>query len=102
MNKTELIAEVAKNAGVSKKEAGAIVNAFTDTIEKALKRDAKMQISGFGAFTVCERAPRIRKNPKTGEVLHLPRGKAPVFKPSERLKETIQYHGSKEIGRNRK
>ena len=58
MNKTELVAAVAEQAGLSKKDAEAAVKAFTDVVAEALKAGDKIQLVGFGTFEVSERAPR--------------------------------------------
>ena len=56
MNKTELVAAVAEQAGLSKKDAEAAVKAFTDVVAEALKAGDKIQLVGFGTFEVSERA----------------------------------------------
>ena len=58
MNKTELVAAVAEQAGLSKKDAEAAVKAFTDVVAEALKAGDKIQLVGFGTFEVSERAAR--------------------------------------------
>ena len=66
MNKTELIAAAAEKAGVSKKEAEAVVTAAFDAIAASLKEGEKVQLVGFGSFEVKTRAERIGRNPATG------------------------------------
>ena len=63
MNKTELIAAAAEKAGVSKKEAEAVVTAAFDAIAASLKEGEKVQLVGFGSFEVKTRAERIGRNP---------------------------------------
>ena len=63
MNKTELVAAVAEQAGLSKKDAEAAVKAFTDVVAEALKAGDKIQLVGFGTFEVSERAAREGRNP---------------------------------------
>ena len=89
MNKTELIAAVAENAGLTKKDSERVVNAAIDAITSALAGGEKVQISGFGTFEVKDRAPRCGRNPATGEMIPIAATKAPVFKPGQALKETI-------------
>ena len=62
MNKTELVAAVAEQAGLSKKDAEAAVKAFTDVVSDALKKGDKIQLVGFGTFEVSERAAREGRN----------------------------------------
>ena len=71
MNKTELVAAVAEQAGLSRKDAEAAVKAFTDVVADALKNGDKIQLVGFGTFEVSERAAREGRNPKTGESMKL-------------------------------
>ena len=68
MNKTELVAAVAEQAGLSRKDAEAAVKAFTDVVADALKNGDKIQLVGFGTFEVSERAAREGRNPKTGRL----------------------------------
>ncbi|MBQ9614569.1 MAG: HU family DNA-binding protein [Lachnospiraceae bacterium] len=89
MNKTELIAAVAENAGLSKKDAEKAVKAFTDTVTEELKNGGKVQIVGFGTFEVSERAAREGRNPHTGEAMPIAASKAPKFKAGKALKDAI-------------
>ena len=67
MNKTELVAAVAEQAGLSKKDAEAAVKAFTDVVAEALKAGDKIQLVGFGTFEVAERAERTGERAATRE-----------------------------------
>lgn len=89
MNKTELVANVAEKAGLTKKDAEKAVNAFYSTIEAALIEGDKVQLIGFGTFEVKERAPRKGRNPQTGEEIDIPASKNPVFKAGKALKEAV-------------
>ena len=80
MNKTELVAAVAEQAGLSKKDAEAAVKAFTDVVAEALKAGDKIQLVGFGTFEVSERAAREGRNPRTGETMVIEASKTPKFK----------------------
>ena len=90
MNKTELVAALAEKTGVSKKDTDNTINAFTEVIIEALKRDDKVQIPGFGSFEVRERAARTGRNPHTGETIEIAAAKVPAFKPGKALKDAIQ------------
>lgn len=90
MNKTELIAAVAEQAELSKKDAEAAVNAVIEAITDALKKGDKVQLVGFGAFEVRERAKRYGRNPRTKETIEIPASKAPAFKPGKALKDAVQ------------
>ena len=89
MNKTELIAAVAENAEISKKDAEKAVKAVFDVITEALKNDDKVQVVGFGTFEVSERAAREGRNPQTGETMMIGASKAPKFKAGKALKDAL-------------
>ena len=71
MNKTELLAAMAEQAGVSKKDAEKALKAFTDVVADELKKGGKVQLVGFGTFEVSERAARDGRNPQTGKVMKI-------------------------------
>lgn len=89
MNKTELIAAMAKASGVSKKDTEAVLKAFTDVVSEELKNGGKIQLVGFGTFEVSERAAREGRNPATGETMQIAAAKAPKFKAGKALKDMI-------------
>ena len=89
MNKTELVAAVAEQAGISKKDAEAAVKAFTDVVAEALKAGDKIQLVGFGTFEVSERAAREGRNPRTGETMTIEASKTPKFKAGKALKDLV-------------
>lgn len=89
MNKTELVAAVAEQAGISKKDAEAAVKAFTDVVAGELKNGGKVQLVGFGTFEVADRAAREGRNPKTGETMNIEASKSPKFKPGKALKDSV-------------
>ena len=89
MNKTELVAVVAEKSGITKKDAERVVSATFETITAQLMKGEKVQISGFGIFEVKEREARVGRNPRTKEAIEIPASKAPSFKPSKALKDTI-------------
>ena len=65
MNKADLVAAIADNAGLSKKDAEASLKAFTDVVSAELKKGGKVQLVGFGTFEVAKRAAREGINPQT-------------------------------------
>ena len=89
MNKTELIAAVAQNSGVSKKDAERVVNAAIDTITATLAAGEKVQLSGFGIFEVKDRDARVGRNPHTRETIEIPATRIPAFKASKALKDIV-------------
>ncbi len=90
MTKHELVAAVSEKAGLPKKVAEAAVNAFIEVVTEALAKGDKVEIRGFGAFLMKERAPRVARNPRTGEKLKVPAKLLPAFKPGKELKEKTE------------
>ena len=89
MNKTELIAAIANNAEISKKDAEKALKAVVDVITDELKKGEKVQLVGFGTFEVSERAAREGRNPRTNETMSIPACKAPKFKAGKALKDAV-------------
>ena len=84
MNKTELIAEVAKKCGMSKKDAEKAVSATFDTITEVLCAGDKVQLVGFGGFETKAREARMGRNPKTKDPSKFPRPPFPSSSPARR------------------
>ena len=90
MNKTELVAAMAKETNLSKKDVEAVLKSFTDVVASELKKGGKIQLVGFGTFEVSERAAREGRNPRDPEKkIKIPASKAPVFKAGKGLKEKV-------------
>lgn len=89
MNKTELIAAIAEQAGISKKDAEKALKAFTDVVADELKKGEKVQLVGFGTFEVAERKAREGRNPQTNEPMQIAASKAPRFKAGKALKDVV-------------
>ena len=90
MTKSELIERVVQSHGVLNiKVSEIVVNTVFDSIEEALKSGDKVEIRGFGSFTIRERLGREARNPKSGEVVRIPSKKTPFFKTGKELKERV-------------
>ena len=89
MNKTELIAAIAEQAELSKKDAEKALKAFVDIVGEELKKGEKVQMVGFGAFELSERPERAGRNPQTGEVMQIAASKTPKFKAGKALKDLV-------------
>ncbi len=89
MNKAELIAAVAENAELTKKDAEKAVKAFVEVVTEELKKGGKVQVVGFGTFEVTERAARMGRNPHTKEAMEIAASKAPKFKAGKALKDAV-------------
>ena len=89
MNKTELVAAMAKETNLSKKDVEAVLKSFIDVVSEELKKGEKVQLVGFGTFEVSERAARTGKNPQTGAEIKIAACKAPKFKAGKALKDSL-------------
>ncbi|MBQ6470037.1 MAG: HU family DNA-binding protein [Lachnospiraceae bacterium] len=89
MNKSELVAAIAEQTGLTKKDAEAAVKAFVDVTSKELKKGGKVQLVGFGTFEVAKRAARDGRNPQTGKAMKIKASKAPKFKAGKALKDFV-------------
>ena len=89
MNKSELVAAVAKGAGLKKVDAEKALNTVIETVVATLKKGEKVQLIGFGTFESKKRPARVARNPRTGEEIKVPASKAPTFKASKTFKDTL-------------
>ena len=89
MNKTELIAEVAKKAGLSKKDAEKALNATLETVAETIAKGDKVQLVGFGSFETKTRAAHTGRNPMTQQTMEFPAKTVPVFKAGKALKDKV-------------
>ena len=89
MKKTELVAAIAEQTELSKKDAEKALKAFIDVVTDELKKGEKVQLVGFGTFEISERAAREGRNPLTGATMSIPASKAPKFKAGKALKDAV-------------
>jgi DNA-binding protein HU-beta len=89
MNKAELIAKIAEDAGITKTQGNAAVDAFVDAVTKTLKKGDKVTLVGFGTFSVSKRAARNGRNPQTGAVIKIKAKKVAKFKAGKELSSKI-------------
>lgn len=89
MNKNELAAAVADEAGISKADAGKAVDAVFDCITGSLKGGGEVRIFGFGTFSVAHRKAMTGRNPATQEPIQIPASKQPKFKAGKALKDAL-------------
>ncbi len=90
LGKSELVAKIAEEAGLTKAQADKAVNAFVDAVQDVMKDGGKLTLVGFGTFYVAERNARKGVNPKTGEKINIPAGKSPKFKAGKGLKDLVK------------
>ncbi|HMB17110.1 MAG TPA: integration host factor subunit beta [Pelovirga sp.] len=90
MTKSELIEKLSeKHELLSKKESEAVINVIFDGIGSALAQGNRVEIRGFGSFSVRERSAREARNPKSGEVVEITSRKTPFFKTGKELRERV-------------
>ena len=80
MNKAELIEKIGKDAAITKVQANAAIDSFTEAVVDTLKKGDKVTLVGFGTFSVTARAARTGRNPQTGAALKIKARKVPKFK----------------------
>lgn len=90
MNKSELVAKIAGQTGLTKKDTTKFLEAFQDVVASELEHGGKVQLIGFGTFDVRERAARKGRNPQTNEVIDIPAIKVPAFKAGKALKDVVR------------
>ncbi len=90
MTKAELIANISKEAKITKAAAEKALNSFTSNVTKALKKGDKLTLTGFGTFMVAKRKARSGRNPRTGKEIKIAATKVAKFKPGNKLKETVK------------
>lgn len=91
MNKAELIDAISSQANVTKKQAGATLDALMETIMSTVSRGDKVTLVGFGSFELRERKGRAGRNPKTGEPIEIPATSVPVFTAGKVFKEKSAF-----------
>ena len=89
MNKSELIDQIAKAAGISKAAAGRSLDATTDAITSALKKGNLVTLIGFGSFYVGKREARNGRNPRTGATVKIKAANSPKFRAGKALKDAV-------------
>ena len=89
MNKQDLVLAVAKEAGLSKKDAEKAVTATFASIVKAVKKGDKVSLVGFGSFEARKRAARVGRNPQTKAEIKIPATKIPAFKAGKGFKDAV-------------
>ena len=89
MNKTELVAEIATNTGLTKVDSERAVEAFLNAVTATLKKGDEVRLVGFGTFSVTKREATEGRNPRTGETIKIAACKQPKFKAGKGLKDAV-------------
>lgn len=90
MKRDELIAKIAADASITKKQAGMALTSLLDGVSSSLKKGNKVTFVGFGTFSVSKRKKRMGVNPQTRAKITIPARKVPVFKAGSKLKQTVK------------
>lgn len=95
MNRSDLVEELAAHCGqLTQRDAEIAVKAILDAMNDALVRGHRIEIRGFGSFSVNHRAPRIGRNPRSGASVAIPGKRVAHFKPGKALREAVDQRTS--------
>ena len=90
MTRSDLVEELAARFGqLTQRDAEYAVKTILDAVSDALVRGHRIEIRGFGSFSVNRRPPRMGRNPRSGEAVHIPEKRVPHFKPGKALRESV-------------
>lgn len=90
MTRSDLVEELAARfAQLTHRDAESAVKTILDAMSDALVRGNRIEIRGFGSFSVSRRPPRIGRNPRSGESVAVPEKRVPHFKPGKALREAV-------------
>jgi len=94
MIKSEMIAKLAlANPHLFQRDIERIVNTVFDEVTNALNRNDRVELRGFGAFSVKQRPARTGRNPRTGTAVHVEEKRVPFFKTGKELRERLNQNG---------
>ena len=90
MTRSDLVDELAARfAQLTQRDAELAVKTILDAVGDALVRGHRIEVRGFGSFSVNRRPPRMGRNPRTGEAVLIPEKRVPHFKPGKALREAV-------------
>ena len=90
MNKGELIAQVAQESGVSKKDTAVVLESILDIITQTLAQGDSVSFIGFGTFSTSTRSARVGVNPSNGQKIDIAASTVAKFKAGAKLKEAVK------------
>lgn len=95
MTRSDLVEELAARfAQLTQRDAEHAVKTIQDAVSDALVQGQRIEIRGFGSFSVSRRPARIGRNPRSGESVHIPEKRVPHFKPGKALREAVDFQAS--------
>ncbi|MBV5317250.1 MAG: HU family DNA-binding protein [Desulfobulbaceae bacterium] len=89
MNKNELITHIAEASDISKEEASRALDGFISAVTDTMEKGDSLTLTGFGTFSVSERAARVGRNPQTGNAINIPAKKVVKFKVGKNLADIV-------------
>ena len=90
MNKQDIIAKVARDTGLRKASAAAVVDSIIDGITRSLKKGDQVSFVGFGTFKISNRKARMARNPQTGAAITIPKRRVPRFSAGKALRQAVK------------
>ena len=90
MNKQDVVAKIAKDTGITKTNAAAVIDSIIDGITKSLKKGDPVSFVGFGTFKISNRKARTARNPRTGAAINIPKRRVPRFAAGKGLKQAVK------------
>ena len=95
MTRSDLVEELAARfAQLTQRDAEHAVKTIQDAVSDALVHGQRIEIRGFGSFSVSRRPARSGRNPRSGESGHIPEKRVPHFKPGKALREAVDFQGT--------
>jgi nucleoid DNA-binding protein len=94
MKKSDIVDSIAAKIGVPKAQVQQMVDDVFDLIAEGLTRGEKIDLRGFGTFSVRDSKARTGRNPQSGEPIQIPARRVPAFKPGKELKEKVNVNGA--------
>lgn len=90
MKKADLVAEVSERTGIPKREVSVVVNEFLLSLRRALTNGERIELRGFGVFSVQKRKSRVARNFRTNTKIRIPERRSVVFKVSKLLRKELE------------
>lgn len=101
MTRSDLVEALAARFGqLTHRDAEFAVKTILDAMGEALVKGHRIEIRGFGSFSVNRRSPRIGRNPRSGESVMIPEKRVPHFKPGKALREQVDTRTAELLGKN--
>lgn len=90
MTKAEFVQRLSAKTRLSKAQSARVFDAALEELQGLMARGDSIAFTGFGTFTVAQRKPRRGRHPRTGEVMDIPAGRVPRFRPGKFLREAVK------------